>query len=244
MSDHLSKWSLQTIPPRGPCSAEVSSLAPSPSVAMTSQKGSRIGRGEAVPGSCSVCSSSQERFQTRKPGPGQALCPRLTPLDKGAYLPPGPECRTAVTASPGNAGRGEGHCRMEGGQPLTGFSLQERGSLVPPGGTGHRGSFLRGQGSILLTLSPHPCRSEEMPRRYEVVLTAYNVIGEGPASARPWRVFVGEAVESHLEIRGPAASPSLEVRLWGFREASGHAGRVFGQGLGVLVAPGAIKSCF
>ena len=39
-----------------------------------------------------------------------------------------------------------------------------------------------------------------------MVLTAYNVIGEGPASA-PVEVFVGEAGESHLEIRGQQRPP-------------------------------------
>ncbi|CAI9173366.1 unnamed protein product [Rangifer tarandus platyrhynchus] len=50
-------------------------------------------------------------------------------------------------------------------------------------------------------------------RRYEVVLTAYNVIGEGPASA-PVEVFVGEAAPTqapqHVQVN-PLTASQLEV---------------------------------
>ncbi|XP_045020252.1 protein sidekick-1 isoform X1 [Bubalus bubalis] len=50
-------------------------------------------------------------------------------------------------------------------------------------------------------------------RRYEVVLTAYNVIGEGPASA-PVEVFVGEAAPAQAPLRvhvNPLTASQLEV---------------------------------
>lgn len=45
-----------------------------------------------------------------------------------------------MTASPG-ARAGRGHCRMEDGQPLTGFSLQERAPSFPQGALVTEGAF-------------------------------------------------------------------------------------------------------
>lgn len=54
-------------------------------------------------------------------------------------------------------------------------------------------------------------------RRYEVILTAYNIIGESPASA-PVEVFVGEAGKLRaplpsrrpgLALSGPSSAPAL-----------------------------------
>ncbi|XP_010844106.1 PREDICTED: protein sidekick-1 [Bison bison bison] len=74
-------------------------------------------------------------------------------------------------------------------------------------------------------------------RRYEVVLTAYNVIGEGPASA-PVEVFVGEAGESCLELGGQQRPPRRRRAHTGGADAA-HAvreSRGFGAWRGVVQA--------
>uniref|UniRef100_A0A8B9YIP7 Sidekick cell adhesion molecule 1 n=1 Tax=Bos mutus grunniens TaxID=30521 RepID=A0A8B9YIP7_BOSMU len=71
-------------------------------------------------------------------------------------------------------------------------------------------------GEDLAPLRPALTASPPVPlkyRRYEVVLTAYNVIGEGPASA-PVEVFVGEAAPAQAPQRvhvNPLTASQLEV---------------------------------
>lgn len=70
---------------------------------------------------------------------------------------------------------------------------------------------------------PVPLADLKKYRRYEVVLTAYNIIGESPASM-PVEVFVGEAGELRPNPRPrlqPAARPGA---LWGRAGLQGGGG--------------------
>lgn len=62
---------------------------------------------------------------------------------------------------------------------------------VGPLPQGSSQSLRQGGDADKLTPARHPADLKKY-RRYEVVMTAYNVIGESPASA-PVEVFVGEA---------------------------------------------------
>nr|KAF6347352.1 sidekick cell adhesion molecule 1 [Pipistrellus kuhlii] len=90
---------------------------------------------------------------------------------------------------------------------LQGYRIYYR-ALEPEGAAGPEAAALR---------TPSASRSEltelRKYRRYEVILTAYNVVGEGPATA-PLEVFVGEAAPAMApqNIRvSPLTASQLEV---------------------------------